>query len=185
MVTYLDIELRLRKLSGRLTVARILLILGWIAVLASLPMGMFADEFAYPWGVAKVYPTWTIITSPYLVFFTIPLFLGLAAGTVAGAMRYRVRRSWPFWVCRASTVGLLLENLTAAGAVCLIALFHHPSSGATNASRALSASEGGGFGAFFLALGSLLIGLSPWIIPIPRRKSVSPSEGSAPSTGGE
>ncbi len=174
-----------KKLWPRLAIARILLVLGWMAVLASLPMGMFADGFAYPWGGAKVYSTWTVVTSPYLVIFTIPLFLGLAAGTMAGAMCYRVRRSWLFWVCRASTVGLLLENLTAAGAVCLIAFFHQPSSGATNASRALSASEGGGFGAFFLAFGSLLIGLSPWIIPIRRRKSLSPPGGPAPAIGGE
>ena len=123
MVTYLGIELRLRKLSGRLTVARILLILGWIAVMAGLPMGMGTVGGFHP----KTYTTWATITSPFFLLFT-PIFLGLAAGTAAGLIASRVKRSWPIWLCRVATIGLLCESLPlyAADVVSLVIYLRQP-----------------------------------------------------------
>lgn len=151
-----------RHLVRRLTVARATLILGWVVVVASLPMGIAADDV---WGKITVYSTWAEITSPYLMFFTIPFFLGLAGATLAGLMPTRSTHSRLLWACRITTVGLLCEVL-ADGALILITHLYQPRVDTTNLDRAIGASIGGGFGGLLLVIGSLLIGLSAWIRPV-------------------
>ena len=157
-----------KKLWRRLATARIMLILGWIAVMVSLPMYMITLEYL---GSSSTYTTWTTITSPFFLLFT-PIFLGWVAGTMACLLSHSAPR-WVIWTCRIVTVGLFCEVLLPM-AVLFLPMCPQPATPGVPVALGLP----------LFIVGSLLIGLPPWIISVPRRKSLSPSEGSAPNTGG-
>jgi hypothetical protein len=148
----------------RLLVAHVALILGWLTLAVSLFMNM--GTVTVGWN-HKSYSTWAIISwffrPPYwggMLLFA-PLFIGLAAGTLATAAPARSAAPCLIWLCRIGAVGVC-EGLPL-GLLYLVACFR----------ISPSASDGNGIGTLFFATGSLLIGLSAWIRPAGASKSDS------------
>ncbi len=148
-------------------VARMALILGWLALAVSLPMGMiYISLWNPPQGPC---PTWALIylfvdATDHLkgTLMLAPFFIGLVLGTLATLVP---RPSPPLlWACRIGVVGVC--ESWAPGV--LYWTFPQP-----------FLISGLGIGFLFCAAGSLLIGLSAWIRPV---RASSESENGKQST---
>ena len=154
----------------RLTAARVVLILGWFTLAVGLLSNM--GTVTVGWN-QKSYSTWTVISwlfrPPYWggVLLFAPLFIGLAAGTVATLIPTRSTTFWPLWLCRVGAVGVC-EGVPL-GMLYLVSYF----------GNSQNAAGGHGIGTLFFATGSLFIGLSAWIRPV--RIAVSDGEAGKPS----
>ena len=161
--------------TGRLWTGRLLVVLGWIIALASLPLLRGYDGFQQTPETNGSMIYGSILLLP---FFFVPLWGGVLALMTATAWG-AYSRSWT----------LLLVARVVSFPVGILAVWE-----GINWSPDLSSLTYTLLDKTWqvspppfepLAAGVLLVAAAPWIIPIRRRKSVSPSEGSVPSTGGE
>ena len=143
----------------RLGVARTVLALGWVALVASLPMAMDYGA-ASVWNPQPLisYSTWADIywvssLSIFGTFLLAPFFVGLAAGTLATVVPPLLTRPRLVWACRILTIGVC-ESWTIGVGHVVNHIFDWPTIG------------GVGIGFFFCGMGSLLIGLSALIRPV-------------------
>ena len=151
MNTDWETEFYQKKLRRRLAIARILLILGWMAVMASLATSIGT----IPGWHLKPFSIWAVVTSPPAVILFAPLFVGLMAGTVPSFLS-RIAPRWIIGTCRIATVGLFCEIVPLCGVYSVylvIYLLQQPS----------SESVAFGTNGLIFVIGGLLVGLSAWV----------------------
>ena len=161
--------------AGRLWTGRATAVLGWIIALASLPLLRGYEGFQQ-----TPETNWSMIYGSTLLLplVFVPLWGGVLALMIAVAWG-AYSRSW---------TGMLVARVVSFP-VGIVAVWE-----GINWSPDLSSLTYAVFDKTWqvppppfepLAAGVLLVAIAAWIVPIRRRKSVSPSEGSAQSTGGE
>lgn len=148
----------------RLMAARVVLILGWIALAASLPMVIDYVPGGTVWSPVPLEPecTWAMIRWYVLSadllrkILLAPFFIGLAAGALATILPFRILSHQLLWAFRISAVGVC--EITGLGLLWVMVKHSDP-----------NVPGGFGVGFLFFAVGGLLIGLAAWIRPIRAR----------------
>lgn len=161
-----DIHLTGRRiLSWRMLFACAVLLLGWIALIASMPMvvsydvdpwkGIITPLTGLSWAEYEVGPKGTFL------LFSWPHFLGILAGTIWVLVPVRKLGRALLWVLRISAVGACETWLMVQGQPSLMSyLSHNGDRGITYLVPLVAP----GF-PFFVG-GSTLIGLSVWLVPV-------------------
>ena len=146
----------------RLVNARLVLILGWVILAASMPFVIYYGPVWTGWirgGLnppLRPYPTWYVYLWS-LNYYNLPTrfliaiyFFGLVVGTITTILPSQLVRQPLVWVCRIGAVGAFLP-------VFQYVIIHFPS--------ALLVVKDG-IGCPLCIIGSVLIGVSAWIRPI-------------------
>ncbi|MCL5945302.1 MAG: hypothetical protein M1472_00420 [Planctomycetes bacterium] len=154
---------------GRKALALSLILAGWAVMLWWL-FGTESTKFAIDGGTARTWKTelefargfWPVVG---------PIWLGVILLGVCGPVAVFFGRRWHIWVLRIISIPM--------GALATWALVDVLTGGNGSTPAKLGNTSGK-----LECLSVLVLAIAPWIIPIRRRKSLSPSEGSASSTGG-